>query len=100
YAPWLLAATLPVMAGASFPLAHAAGLVPTSFWTTHAMQIGICIELPMLLVLLAIRSQHRREHIRRVQGLERIDPATGLINAHVFQERLVRLINRSQRVKL
>lgn len=100
YAPWLLAATLPVIAGAAFPLARAAGLLPTSFWTTHSMQIGICIQLPMLLVLLAIRSQYRREHIRRVQGLERIDPATGLINAHVFQERLVRLINRSQRLKL
>ncbi|MGV3570951.1 MAG: sensor domain-containing diguanylate cyclase [Ramlibacter sp.] len=100
YAPWLLLASTPVMAGALFPLARAASLTPVSFWTAHAMQLGIAIELPMLLVLLAIRSQHRREHIRRIQGLERIDPATGLLNAQVFQERLVRLINRSQRLKL
>lgn len=100
YAPWLLAAMLPVMLGAMFPLARVAGLVPVSFWTAHAMQIGISIELPVLLVMLALRSQHRREHMRRIQGLERIDPATGLLNAQVFQERLVRLINRSQRLKL
>jgi diguanylate cyclase (GGDEF)-like protein len=100
YAPWLLLATLPVILSAVFPLARAAGVIPVSFWTAHAMQLAIAMELPMLLVLLAIRSQHRREHIRRIQGLERIDPATGLLNAQVFQERLVRLINRSQRLKL
>lgn len=100
YAPWLLLAAAPVMLGGLFPLARAAGLLPVSFWTAHAMQLGLAVELPMLLVLLAIRSQHRREHMRRIQGLERIDPATGLLNAQVFQERLVRLINRSQRLKL
>ena len=31
--------------------------------------------------ILMLRSQHRREHVRRIQGLDRIDPATGLINA-------------------
>jgi diguanylate cyclase (GGDEF)-like protein len=100
YAPWLLAATLPVMVAAIFPLARVGGLLPVGFLTSHAMQFGIAIQLPMLLVLLAIRSQRRREHIRRIQGLERIDPATGLLNASVFQERLVRLIHRSQRLKL
>lgn len=100
YAPWLLLASAPMMAGALFPLARAAGLVPVSFLTSHAMQLGIAIELPMLLVLLTIRSQHRREHMRRIQGLERIDPSTGLLNAQVFRDRLVRLIHRSQRLKL
>jgi diguanylate cyclase (GGDEF)-like protein len=100
YAPWLLAAMLPVVVSALFPLARAAGLIPVSFWTAHAMQVGIAIELPVLLVLLAIRSQQRREHMRRIQGLERIDPATGLLNAQVFQERLVRLIHRSKRLEL
>ena len=56
----------------------------------HGMQMGIAIELPMLLVILMVRSQQRRENNRRIQGLERIDPATGLINAHVFMERLRR----------
>ncbi|MCC2673487.1 MAG: diguanylate cyclase [Ramlibacter sp.] len=100
YAPWLLLGTLPVAIGAFGPVARAAGLIPTSFWTNHGMQIAIAIELPVMLILLALRSQHRREHVRRMQGLDRFDPATGLINAAVFQERLVRLITRSQRSKL
>lgn len=97
YAPWLLLGSLPVAVGAFAPVARAAGLIPVSFWTNHGMQIAIAIELPVMLILLALRSQHRREHVRRIQGLDRFDPATGLINAAVFHERLVRLITRSQR---
>jgi GGDEF domain-containing protein len=99
YAPWLLVGSSPVALGALFPIARAAGLIPISFWTTHGMQVAIAAELPILLIVLAMRSQHRREHTRRIQGLDRIDPATGLINAAVFHERLVRLIARSQRLK-
>ncbi|MBC5786056.1 diguanylate cyclase [Ramlibacter sp. USB13] len=99
YAPWLLVGSTPVGIGALFPIARAAGLIPISFWTTHGMQVAIAAELPILLIVLAMRSQHRREHVRRIQGLDRIDPATGLINAAVFHERLVRLVTRSQRLK-
>lgn len=99
YAPWLLVGSAPVAVGALFPLARAAGLIPIGFWTTHGMQVAIAAELPILLLVMVMRSQHRREHGRRIQGLDRIDPATGLINAAVFHERLVRLIARSQRLK-
>jgi len=99
YALWLLAGSLPVMIGAAFPLARLAGLIPISFWTMHGMQVGIAVELPVLLVILMVRSQQRREHNRRIQGLDRIDPATGLINGQVFGERLVRMMARSQRLK-
>ncbi|HSV44680.1 MAG TPA: GGDEF domain-containing protein, partial [Ramlibacter sp.] len=50
-------------------------------------------------VILMLRSQQRREHNRRIHGLDRMDPATGLINNHVFQERLVRLMGRAQRLR-
>jgi GGDEF domain-containing protein len=99
YALWLIGANLPVMVGAAFPTARLAGLIPISFWTMHGMQVGIAIELPVLLVILMVRSQQRRENNRRIQGLDRIDPATGLINGQVFQERLSRMMVRSQRLK-
>lgn len=100
HAGWLLAGLIPVVVGAFFPLARTAGLVPISFWTVHAMQISIAIELPLLLLVLMLRSQHRRENSRRIHGMDRMDPATGLINGLVFTERLSRLIARSQRLKL
>jgi two-component system, sensor histidine kinase LadS len=99
YAMWLLAGSAPVMLAAVFPLARLSGLIPVSFWTTHGMQVGIAIELPVLLVILMMRSQQRREHNRRIQGLDRIDPASGLINAYVFEEQLARMVARSRRLK-
>lgn len=56
YAIWLLAGSAPVAIGAIFPTARLAGLIAASFWTMHGMQIGIAIELPVLLVILMMRS--------------------------------------------
>lgn len=99
YAGWVLAGAIPVAVGALFPMARTAGLIVTSFWTQHAMQIALALELPILMAMLLRRSEQRRDHSRRLQRLDRIDPATGLLNADVFHERLVRLIARSVRLK-
>jgi GGDEF domain-containing protein len=99
YALGLLAGNAPVIIGALFPMARLAGLIPVSFWTMHGMQVGIALELPVLLVILMVRSQQRRENNRRIQGLDRIDPATGLINGQVFQDLLARMMARSHRLK-
>jgi GGDEF domain-containing protein len=100
WAKWLLLGSLPVLVAAVFPLARTSGLIPVGFLTMHAMQLGLAIELPVFLVMLMLRSQDRREHNRRITGLDRIDPATGLINAEVFRERLLRQIALSLRLKL
>jgi GGDEF domain-containing protein len=99
YAMALIVGTLPVLVGAAFPLARVVGWVPVSFMTIHGMQLGIAFELPVVLLILMVRSQQRRENRRRLVGLERIDPATGLINAQVFHERLVQMIARAERLK-
>jgi two-component system, sensor histidine kinase LadS len=98
YALWLMLGTVPVIVGSLFPLARLSGLIPVSFWTMYGLQVGIAIELPFLLIVLLMRSQQRREHHRRIQGLDRIDPNTGLINAVVFAERLTRMMARSRRL--
>jgi hypothetical protein len=58
--------------------------------------LGVAIHLPIVMVVLMLRSQHRRENTRRIQGLYRVDPATGRLDQwHVFAERLTRMIARS-----
>lgn len=99
YGGWLLAGSLPLIAAAAFPLARLSGLIPVSFLTMYGMQIGMAIELPIVMVVLMLRSQHRRENMRRIQGLDRVDPSTGLINEQVFVERMTRMIARSQRLR-
>ena len=99
YAGWVLAASVPVAVGAALPLARSAGWIAANFWTQHSMQLALALQLPVLLIMLMHRSQQRRDYSRRMQGLDRFDPATGLINDSVFRERLVRLIARSVRFK-
>ena len=99
FAPWLMLATAPVVASGAYMMARNVGLVPISFMTQYGAQIGVAIELPIIMVILMLRSQQRRENIRRVQGLDRVDPATGLINGHIFAERLMRMIARSGRLR-
>ncbi len=99
FAPWLMLGLSPVVIAGAWLMARNAGLVPISFMTMHGAQLGVAIELPIVMVILMLRSQHRRENTRRIHGLDRVDPATGLINGHVFAERLMRMIARSERLR-
>jgi GGDEF domain-containing protein len=99
WASWLLLGSLPVAIGAAFPSLRAAGVIPESFWTMHGMQLGMSFELPIVLLILILRSEQRREHTRRLQGFDKIDPATGLLNATTFVQGLGRMMARSQRLR-
>ena len=99
WAGWLLLGSLPVAIGAAFPTMRAGGLIPIGFLPEHGMQIGMAFELPIVLLILILRSQQRREHSRRLQGFDRIDPATGLLNAQMFEQNLARMMARSARLK-
>ena len=99
FAPWLMLAYAPVMVAAEWLLARSLGFASTGFLSQYGMLISVAVNLPIAMVVLLQRSQHRRENIRRVQGLDRVDPATGLINGHVFAERLMRMISRSGRLR-
>lgn len=99
HALWLLLASVPALLGGAFPLARTLGWLPLGFWTTFGMQLGTGVQWAMLLVILVRRSQQRREQRRRVQGIDRIDPATGLVNRYEFTQRLQRMTKRSQRLR-
>ena len=99
FAPWLIAGFVPVALGTATLLARKVGWLPISFLTQHGPQIGVALQLPILMIILMLRSQQHRENKRRILGLDRMDPATGLINGHVFAERLMRMIARSERLK-
>jgi GGDEF domain-containing protein len=73
--------------------------LPLSFATEQAALASMALQMPAMLAVLILRSQHRRENTRRIQGLDRVDPSTGLINESVFAERLSRMIARSGRLK-
>ena len=99
FAPWLMLAYAPVMMAAEWLLARGLGLVSTGFLSQYGMLISVAVNSPVAMMVLLQRSQHRRENSRRIQGLDRVDPTTGLINGYVFAERLLRMISRSGRLR-
>ncbi len=96
---WLILAYLPISAAGGWSLARDAEWVSPGFFTDYGMLLGVALNLPMVMLVLMLRSQRRRATMRRVHAMERIDPATGLINAQVFAERLSGMIARSGRMR-
>lgn len=95
----LLASTLPVLTGAALFACSEAGWLPGEAWTSEVLQVATALQWPVLLLVLTLRNQERRENRRRVAGLERVDPETGLVNDYEFRARLHRVIARATRMK-
>lgn len=99
FAPWLILSFAPMVLAAISLLARDAGQISNSGVIAYSPQISLALQLPIIMVVLMLRSAQRRENIRRISGLDRVDPETGLINGHALSERVKRLINRSTRLK-
>ncbi|MDP2034421.1 MAG: 7TM diverse intracellular signaling domain-containing protein [Polaromonas sp.] len=96
---WLLLAAAPLAISLALAIGRYLQWLPLSFVTEQAVLASMALQMPAMLAVLVLRSQHRRENTRRIQGLDRMDPSTGLINESVFAERLSRMIARSERLK-
>ena len=96
---WLLLGAAPVTLAWAISIARYLQWIPQSFATEQGGLACMALELPVLLAVLVLRSQRQRENSRRIMGLDRIDPATGLINDVVFAERLQRMSALSHRLK-
>lgn len=92
----LALAPLPVALLLQWPLLAPRGLPAwASGEALVLIALGLCV--PASYLLLALRSQERRDHRRRIAQLSEIDPATGLINDVVFGTRMQGLIERASR---
>jgi two-component system, sensor histidine kinase LadS len=99
YAGWLLLSGTPFIVTWAISIARYLQWIPLSFATEQGGLASMVLQLPAILIVLLLRSQQKRENKRRILGLDRVDPATGLINGHVFGERVMRMIARSERLK-
>jgi GGDEF domain-containing protein len=96
---WLLLAALPFALSLAVAIGRYVGWLPLSVVTEQAALASMAMQMPAMLAVLLLRSQQRRENARRIQGLDRLDASTGLINEAVFSQRLARMIARSERLK-
>lgn len=96
---WLLISAVPFVIASALAIARYAQWIPMSIFTEHSWLASLALQQIVMLAALFTRSQQRRENTRRIAGVDRIDPATGLINEHVFSARLLRVLARSERLK-
>lgn len=96
---WLLLCSLPFALSLALAIGRYLQWLPLSVLTEQAALACMALQMPAMLVVLMVRSQQQRENKRRIQGLDRVDPSTGLINDSVFAERMERMIARSDRLK-
>lgn len=59
--------------------------------------VGLAIEVPLLLVALNIRSRQRHTVETRAHALYSHDALTGLLAAHIFQDRCKQIVSRARR---
>lgn len=97
FAGWLVVLFMPMLLALPFSIARWLQLVGQTLLTQHAIQVGLGMTLPSVLLLMMFRSQERSDYRRRISRLEQVDPLTGLVNDEVFEHRLRGLIHRSQR---
>jgi len=96
---WLLLSATPFAVTWAISIARYLEWIPLSFATEQGGLASMVFQLPALLAVLILRSQQRRENRSRILGLNRIDPATGLLTEQVFTERLLRMAARSGRLR-
>ena len=96
---WILGSFIPFFLAIGLAALRYVQWIPLSFFTEQSWLASLAVQQVALLAALFIRSQQRREIARRIAGVDRIDPATGLINDHVFSTRLTRMLARSALLK-
>ncbi len=94
---WVMAGLVTIMGGATFAILRNMGVLPLSFATQYGAQIGVALEIPLVLIGLYFRSRERRDSQVRLSALVRVDPLTGVGSHRVMMERLEHLIERHRR---
>lgn len=94
---WILAGLLTIIVGGTFGVLRNMGILPLSFATQYGAQVGVALEIPLMLVGLYFRSRERRDSQVRLSALMRVDPLTGVGTHRVLMERLDHLMQRVKR---
>lgn len=97
FAGWLLLGFTPLLLALAIILAHAMAWVPTSPLVHYVLALATGLALPLIFLALMLRTQEKRNYQSRISQIDRVDPATGLINDLVFMHRLRSMMERSAR---
>jgi diguanylate cyclase (GGDEF)-like protein len=94
---WVLVAYVPLSMAVLMALVRVFGWLPVSFGTQYAIVAAMALEVPLLLVALAVRSRERHGAQIRELALSTQDALTGLLAPHLFHDRLRQVVARFRR---
>ena len=96
---WVFAAFSPMAVATLLMISNVQGFLPISWLTRYALMMALTVEVPLLLIALNLRSRQRHHVEARAQALSSQDALTGLLTAHIFQDRLKQMVQRARRYK-
>ncbi len=96
---WVLLAFTPTAMATLVLVINVMGFVPSSWLTRYALMMAMIVEVPFLLIALNMRSRERHSVEVRAQAMPTQDALTGLLTAHLFQDRLRQMVVRTKRYK-
>lgn len=95
--PWVMGAFAPMSIAVFLLVLNVLGYLPSSWSSRYGLMVGLAIEVPLLLVALNIRSRQRHTVETRAHALYSHDALTGLLAAHIFQDRCKQIVSRARR---
>ena len=96
---WVLAAFTPTALATMLLVSNVMGFIPSSWLTRYSLMMGLIVEVPLLLIALNSRSRERHGVEARAHAMPTQDALTGLLTAHLFQDRLRQTVGRTLRYK-
>ena len=97
--PWVMGALAPISFAIFAVVLNVTGYVSANWLSRYGLMVGLTVEVPLLLVALNIRSRERHNVETRAHALYSQDALTGLLAAHIFQDRCKQIVNRARRHK-
>jgi diguanylate cyclase (GGDEF)-like protein len=94
---WVLAAHVPIMASTLLIVLRMNGIEPIPFRANVLVAVSMGFILLLMLVALIRRSKELLSVRMRAQGMEAIDPLTGMLSADLFRDRVRAACERFQR---
>jgi two-component system, sensor histidine kinase LadS len=94
---WVLAAHVPIMATTALVVLRMYGVEPIPFRANVLVAVSMGFILLLMLVALIHRSKELLSVRMRAQGMESVDPLTGMLSASLFRDRVRAAAERFRR---
>ena len=96
---WIFASFMPLALATLATVARVLGWVSVSWVSQYAISAALAIQVPLLLIALNLRSRDRHGIESREQAMSSQDALTGLLAAHIFNDRLNQVVSRTMRYR-